>query len=170
MFKVVLTLALLLMSTACSAIRSFYEIKPNYAYEADEADPVLIFLSDFKDLTLFAINLDTERDNTCGQYKLAGYISHNEENTINPPVKQFQVRVPADKKITIGAKYTFDNGFDAAVRCGPLYAPLTLKKNGRYRVKMNELKDMCSLSVAAIDGTPPLPPYLATSDDACSLW
>jgi hypothetical protein len=150
MRKFFMILAVMFISTGCAAIteleRDLYTIVPDYAYEALETDPVILFKSDFIKTTFYSINLDPKaNDNGCRQYRLAGYVAH-ESTKWNPQQDTFEARVPADKIIAISVVY--DSGHASCTN----YVYFTPEKNGRYilNMKTDARGRYCSVSFAGV--------------------
>jgi len=160
MIRVMSVFVVLLALAGCSVTT-----KPDYLYQPQASDPVLVFNSDFDLHTLFYVNIDPASNYSCKTYRLAGYILHKDSIFVfDTPNKEFQISVPADQKVAVQALHSFSDG-QYSSRCGPLYKSFTPQKGRTYLVKMNRTHDYCSLSIS--DLTDPRSPVLATSLTTC---
>jgi hypothetical protein len=138
LIKIISALVALLMASGCYSIP-----KPNYLYDANQKDPVLVFTSDFALATDFFVNIDPASDNSCQEFRRVGHIKNEDPwGTYGEQVKEFRRQVPADQVVTVRAVYGDDyNPWGRGDHCGPVYASFTPKKGGAYRVNMTIIPD-----------------------------
>ena len=135
------------------AVASGCATRPNYFYEAARSDPELVFTSDFKLHTYFYVNIKPASQNSCREFKLAGYILHRDVNIWDALNKEIWIRVPADQEVAVGAYHHYSNDGDFTI-CGPLYLSFTPKKGETYRLRLVELPSSCSLRLARAGDSP----------------
>lgn len=134
----------LFLATGC-----FY-IKPDYIFEANQTDPVLIFTSDYNYFTKFHVNIDPSSNYSCKKFRLAGYILHDDSIFLtDPPNKEFQIRVPADQVLAIKAFYSYSTQTYYS-QCGPIYKSFIPQKGKTYRIHMNEIGSYCSVTISNV--------------------
>lgn len=149
MMRLLVIFSALLILTGCPST-----IKPQYVYNAQASDPVLVFNSDFELPSQFYVNIDQANNQGCKGFILAGYILHKDSIFLfDKPNPEFQIQVPADRMVSIKGIHSF-NGGNSWSTCGPLFLSFMPEKGKRYLVDLKKVGDYCTLNISDRSDSP----------------